>query len=190
MASSAVTMADSELVTSCGAIALPASSPERHWYAAYTCANQEKRVAAELGAREVEHFLPLYSSMRRWKDRRVQLELPLFPGYVFVRMALRDRLLLLQIPRVVQLVSFNGHPAPLAEEDIRAIQSCLAGGCRVEPHPFLQAGRRARVLNGPLQGLEGIILRRKKKTRFVLSFELIARSVAVEIDESELGPAI
>jgi transcription antitermination factor NusG len=189
MTSSTMTMAAREAASSRYAVAPPRPCAELRWYAAYTCANQEKRVAAELRARSVEHLLPLYSSLRRWKDRRVRLELPLFPGYVFVRMALRDRLRLLQIPRVVQLVSFNGHPAALPEEDIHAIQSCLGGGCHVEPHPFLQAGRRARVMNGPLLGLEGIILRRKKKTRFVLSFELIARSVAVELDESELMPA-
>jgi len=82
MASSTLTMAACELANYAGAVGLPAPSPEPRWYAAYTCANHEKRVAAELGARDVEHFLPLYSSMRRWKDRRVQLQLPLFPGYV------------------------------------------------------------------------------------------------------------
>ena len=159
------------------------------WYAAYTNANHEKRVTQQLEQRSIEHLLPLYESVRRWKDRRVRLQMPLFPGYVFVRLALRDRLQLLQIPGVVQLVSFNGHPAPLPDEDIQAIQNCLGGGHRVEPHPYLQAGRRARVMNGPLQGLEGTILRRKNKTRFVLSFELIMRSVAVEIDETDLAPA-
>src|SRR5215470_4543476 len=88
--------------------ALPSVFAERHWYAAYTCANHEKRIAAELQARTVEHFSPLYSSVRRWKDRRVNLELPLFPGYVFVRLALSDRLRVLQIPSVVRLVGFNG----------------------------------------------------------------------------------
>jgi len=89
-----------------------------HWYAAYTCAKHEKRVGAELGARAVEHFLPLYSSVRRWKDRRVQLEFPLFPGYVFVRLALRDRLRVLQIPGVVRLVGFNGLPAALPDTPV------------------------------------------------------------------------
>src|ERR1700675_2118584 len=83
-------------------LGLPASSLEQHWYAAYTCANHEKRVAAEIEARDVEHFLPVYASVRRWKDRRVSLELPLFPGYVFVRLALRDQLRVLQIPSVVR----------------------------------------------------------------------------------------
>jgi transcription antitermination factor NusG len=156
------------------------------WYVVYTNANHEKRVAHQLGQRSIEHLLPLYDSVRRWKDRRVHLQMPLFPGYVFVRFALRDRLQVLQIPSVAHLVSFNGRPAALPVEDIQTIQNCLDHGRQVEPHPYLQAGRRARVRSGPLQGLEGIILRRKNKTRFVLSFELIMRSVAVEIDETEL----
>jgi Transcription termination factor nusG len=85
MTSSTRTIADFEQPEYAGAVAMPALLLEPHWYAAYTCANHEKRVAAELGVREVEHFLPLYSSIRRWKDRRVTLNLPLFPGYVFVR---------------------------------------------------------------------------------------------------------
>jgi transcription antitermination factor NusG len=159
------------------------------WYAVYTNANHEKRVAQQLGQRSIEHFLPLYDSVRRWKDRRVRLQMPLFPGYIFVRFALRDRVQVLQTPSVAQLVSFSGRPAPLPEEDIQAIQSCLKHGRKVEPHPYLQAGRRARVRSGPLRGMEGIILRRKNRTRFVLSFDLIMRSVAVEIDETELVPA-
>jgi transcription antitermination factor NusG len=159
---------------------------EALWYAVYTNANHEKRITQQLELKSIEHFLPVYESVRRWKDRRMRLQMPLFPGYVFVRLALRDRLQLLQVPGVVKLVSFNGHPAPLPDEDIEAIQNCLGHGCQVEPHPYLQAGHRVRVKNGPLQGLEGIILRRKNRTRFVLSFELIMRSVAVEIDEIDL----
>lgn len=168
---------------------LGASFFEPLWYAAYTKANHEKRVAQQLEQRCIEHFLPVYQSMRRWKDRRICLQMPLFPGYVFVRLALRDRLKLLQIPGVVQLVNFNNHPAPLPEEDILAIRNCLGRSRRVEPHPYMQAGLRVRVMSGPLQGLEGVLLRRKNKTRFVLSFDLIMRSVAVEIDEVDLGPA-
>ena len=169
---------------------LPLEYLEPRWYAAYTSANHEKRVAEQLAVREVEHFLPQYSSVRRWKDRRVTLLMPLFPGYVFVRLALRNRFQVVQIPGVVHLVSFNGHPAPLAEEDILAMQNCLAGVRQVEPHPYLQAGHRARVETGPLRGLEGIIVRRKNRTRFILSFDLIMRSVAVEIGETDIGPAI
>src|SRR5438477_6146217 len=125
-------------------LVLPESLAEPHWYAAYTRAQHEKQVAAELGMREVEHFLPLYSSMRRWKDRRVQLELPLFPGYVFVRLALCERLRVVQIPSVVRLVGFNGTPAALPDTEIEIMRSGLSERLRAEPHPFLTAGRRVR----------------------------------------------
>jgi transcription antitermination factor NusG len=159
---------------------------EPKWYAAYTCANHEKRVRDQLEERAVESLLPLYECVRRWKDRQMRLQVPLFPGYVFVRTALADRLRVLQVPGVVRLVGFNGTPCALPQEEIDAIQNCLGRGCHMEPHPYLHVGRRARVRSGPLRGLEGIILRRKNKTRFVLSFELIMRSVAVEVDGLEL----
>jgi transcription antitermination factor NusG len=159
---------------------------EPRWYAAYTCANHEKRVAAELGARDVEHFLPLYSSVRRWKDRRVNLDLPLFPGYVFVRLALRDRLRVVQIPSVVHLVGFGGLPTALPDTEMEIMRSGLSERLRAEPHPFLMEGRRVRVRSGPLAGMRGILLRRKGKARFVISVELIMRSMAVEMDEADL----
>jgi len=160
------------------------------WYVAYTCANHEKRVREQLEQRSVESLLPLYETVRRWKDRRVRLQLPLFPGYVFVRMTLGDRLRVLQVPGVARLVGFNGLPCPLPDEEMHAIESCLNRPDQVKPHPYLQAGRRARVKTGPLQGLEGIIIRRKNRTRFVLSFNLIMRSVAVEVEEADLAPAV
>jgi transcription antitermination factor NusG len=189
MASSMATTGAPEQTTYSGAAGLPAVWAEPHWYAAYTCANHEKRVAAELGMREVEHFLPQYSSVRRWKDRRVQLELPLFPGYLFVRLALRDRLRVVQIPSVVRLVGFNGSPTPMPEEDMNRIREFLGQGFRPEPHPYLRVGKRARVVRGPLTGMEGIIVRRKNRSRLVLSFDLIQRSMAVETDEGDLASA-
>jgi transcription antitermination factor NusG len=161
---------------------------EPHWYAAYTCANHEKGVAQQLERRSVECFLPLYESVRRWKDRRVRLRLPLFPGYVFVRFALRDRLRALQIPGVAKLVGFDGHPAPVPNEDIEAIRACLAGRHPVQPHRYLQRGQRVRVLSGPLAGLTGIVVREKKTTRLVVSLDLLMRSVSVEFDTADIVP--
>ena len=156
---------------------------EIHWYAAYTFANHEKKVAAELQRRSVECFLPLYPSIRRWKDRRVKLDLPLFPGYIFVRFALQNRLRVLQTPGVVRFVGFDTCAAPVPEIDITRVREILAQGFRAEPHPYLAAGRHVRVKVGPLQGLEGIIVRRKNKVRFVVSIELIQRSMAVEVED-------
>jgi transcription antitermination factor NusG len=156
------------------------------WYASYTSANHEKRVAEQLAVRNVEHFLPTFSSVRRWKDRRMRLELPLFPGYVFVRLALRDRLRVLQVPGVAKLVGFNGMPTALPQEEIEALRTSLRSGIRAEPHPYLKVGRRVRVKGGSLTGLEGVLLRRKNSTRFVVSLDLIMRSVAVEIEGNEV----
>src|SRR6266478_7886758 len=144
---------------------LPAEYHEMRWYAAYTSANREKRVTEQLLQRSVEHFLPLYESLRRWKDRRMKLQMPLFPGYVFVRLALRDRLQVLQVPGVARLVGFNGLPCALPDSDIEALKAGLATGIRAEPYPFQLVGRRVRVKAGPLEGLQGIVVRRKNRFR-------------------------
>lgn len=159
------------------------------WYAAYTNAHHEKRVAEQLARRSVEHFLPLYETVRRWKDRRVRLQLPLFPGYVFVRLALRDRLQVLQVPGVANLVGFSGTPTALPLEEIDTLRSSLRDGVRAEPHPYLTVGRRVRVKAGPLAGMEGILVRKKNQDRLVISLDLILRSVAVEVSALELDAA-
>ena len=169
-----------------GHAVLPDGYVEERWYAVYTCANHEKCVATQLGEREVEHFLPLYSCMRRWKDRRVTLDLPLFPGYVFVRLALRNRLRVLQVPSVVRLVGFNGMPVPLSDTEIKVMRSGLSKCLRAEPHPFLTVGRRARITAGPFAGLEGVVTRKKNNLQVVVSIDLIQRSVAIEIETAEL----
>ncbi|MGH9728165.1 MAG: transcription termination/antitermination NusG family protein, partial [Candidatus Acidiferrales bacterium] len=133
MASSRLTIPDRQGADCVGMVTLLAASLEPRWYAAYTCANHEKRVAAELECRTIEHFLPVYSSTRRWKDRRVKLELPLFSGYVFVRLSLCNRLRVLQIPSVVQLVGFGGKPAALPDEEMEILRAGLSQGLRAEP---------------------------------------------------------
>jgi len=160
------------------------------WYAVYTSANREKRVALQLCQRSVEHFLPVYESLRRWKDRRVKLDLPLFPGYVFVRIALRDRLPVLQVPGVARLVGFDGTPCALPDDEMEALRWGLSGVFAAQPHPYLNVGRRVRIKNGPFGGLKGILVRRKGNWRVVISLDLIQRSVSMEIDASELDPAI
>jgi len=130
--------------------------------------------------------VPLYESVRRWKDRKVRLQLPLFPGYVFVWLALRDRLQVLQVPGVAKLVGFNGTPAALPQGEIEALRASLADGVHAEPHPYLTIGRRVRVKAGSLAGLEGILVRRKNRARFVISLDLIQKSVAVEVDANEV----
>ena len=157
-----------------------------NWYAVYTHPRHEKCVAAQIERHSLTCFLPLYRSVRRWKDRRKELELALFPGYVFVRMALNNKLRVLQLPGVVRLVSFNGQPAPLPAGEIEALQGQLFAARKVEPHPYLRAGRRVRVQSGPMRGMEGVVVRRKDRCRIVFSIDLIQRSIAVEVDEADL----
>ena len=155
----------------------------------YTCARHEKRVAQQIERRSFSCFLPVYRSVRRWKDRRKELELALFPGYVFVRMALEKKLRVLEVPGVVHLVSFNGQPAPVPAEQIETLRERLSNAGRIEPHPYLSKGRRVRVRSGAMEGLEGIVVRRKDSCRIVFSIDLIQRSVAVEVDEADLEAA-
>jgi transcription antitermination factor NusG len=159
------------------------------WYALYTCPRHEKRVATQIERHRISCFLPLYRSTRRWKDRRKELELPLFPGYVFVQIAPQNRLQVLKLPGVVRLVTFNGQPAALRANEVEALRNRLSASPRIEPHPYLRVGRRVRVRSGPMQGLEGIILRKKDSCRVIFSIDLIRRSVAVEVDQADLEAA-
>jgi transcription antitermination factor NusG len=145
------------------------SKPEQpisQWYAAYTFPRHEKYVARQLDEKSIDSFLPLYRSLRRWKDRRKQIELPLFPGYVFVH-----RL------------------ATLPEHDIENLRKGLDLQIYAEPHPYLRVGRRVRVMHGPMAGTEGILVRKKEKFRLVISLEAIMRSIAVEVDAADVQPA-
>src|SRR5579872_2904391 len=162
---------------------------DEKWYALYTCARHEKRIAEQIERRSLPCFFPLYRSMRRWADRRKELQLPLFPGYVFVRLGLQRKLNVLQIPGVVHIVSFDGRPAEVPVEEIDRWRTRLSGAAGIEPHPYLQKGRRVRVRRGAMQGLEGIVTRRKGHCRVVFSIDLIQRSVAIELEEEDLEPA-
>jgi transcription antitermination factor NusG len=161
---------------------------EPRWYVAHTRARHEKHVAEQLLDHSIESFLPLYSAVHRWKDRRKLVYLPLFPGYVFLRIALPERLRVLRLPGVVRFVGFNGTPAEVPDGELCALRSALENGTRVGPHPYLRIGRRVRIRFGPLQGAEGILIRRKGSCRLVLSIDLIMRSVAAEVDESDVEP--
>jgi transcription antitermination factor NusG len=167
---------------------LPAEYVEPRWYAVYTWAHHEKRVAEQMGQRQIRGFLPVYRSFHRWKDRRKEIDLALFPSYVFVHLALKDRVRVLEIPGVVHIVSARGKPTPLADCEIESFQRGVEGCVRMEPHPFLQVGRRVRVRNGPMTGLDGILVRRKDGLRLVVSIEILMRAVAVEIDEADVEP--
>ena len=147
------------------------------WYAAYTCARHEKHVSRQLQDCAIESFLPTCHSVRRWKDRRKEIELPL---------ANDDRIRVPQIPGVVRFVSFSGKPARLENSEIESLRSGVVNGIQAEPHPFLKVGERVRVKHGPLAGTEGILLRKKDRLRLVISLALIMRSIATEVQAADL----
>jgi transcription antitermination factor NusG len=158
------------------------------WYAVYTWARHEKIVAQQMEQRRIRGFLPLYREIHRWKDRHKEVQLALFPSYVFVHLASQERLRVLEIPGVVSIVSAGGKPVPLADLEIELLRRGIEGGVSMEPHPYLQAGRRVRVRSGAMAGLEGILVRRKEGSRLVVSLEILMRAVAVEIDEADVTP--
>src|SRR5262245_4929587 len=158
------------------------------WYAIHTSANHEKCVHEQLGRRDVESFLPLYDSVRQWKDRKVRLQLPLFPSYLFARIALCDRLQVLRVPGVVRFVGFQAGPCPMQESEIESLQRVtrVLPSFGAEPYPYLTLGRCVRVKTGPLAGIAGILVQKRNGARFVISVDLIMRSVAIELDANDL----
>jgi transcription antitermination factor NusG len=158
------------------------------WYAVSVFPRHEKHVAQLLEARGVNYLLPLYSSLRRWKDRRKQIDMVLFPGYVFVNIGLEGRVGVLKAPGVARFVTFQGRPAVIPDYEIQAIGTSVKAGIAMQPHPYLKKGQRVRVRSGPMTGVEGILVRRKDGYRVVLSINLIMSSVAAEVDEFDIEP--
>jgi len=158
------------------------------WCAVYTRHQHEKTVSEVLESKGFEVFLPLYESTRRWKDRRKVLSLPLFPCYVFVRGAIERRLPVLTTPGVHMIINRGERIATVPEEEIDAIRRTVESQFRVEPHPFLRCGERVRVVRGSLEGVEGVLIRKKNLYRLVLSVDMLAQSVAVEIDALDVVP--
>jgi len=159
------------------------------WYVLRVRSRFENTVAAHLRGRGYELFLPLYKCRRRWSDRYKEIELPLFPGYVFCQLNPLNRLPVLSIPGVVHIVGVGQVPLPVDEAEIVAIQTAIRSGLPRQPWPFLQIGHKVRVEYGPLCGIEGILLRFGGHQRLVLSVILLQRSVAVQVDESWVQPS-
>lgn len=165
----------------------PSHYSDPAWYAAYTCSRREKQVARVLQESDVECFLPLYEVRRRHAHGYRQIFLPLLSSYVFVHIAIENRLRVLQVPGVVQLVSFNGMPAALQDSEIESLQNVLTRGLAAKPYPYLEVNHEIEIRNGPLRGLRGRILRTKGHFRVVLSVNMLCRSVAVEFEAADLS---
>ncbi len=156
------------------------------WFAVYTTPRHEKAVARHFEFRRIESFLPLYMEMHRWKNGcRVNVQQPLFPGYVFARIGRSGSTQVLSVPGVLLIVGSGREPLPLPDVEVEALRSGLHLR-KFEPHPYLIVGEKARIKSGSLAGMVGVLARKKNNLRVVLTLELIRRSVAVEVDADEL----
>jgi transcription antitermination factor NusG len=174
-----------------GSSSLPVTSmdaPEAHWFAVRTRSRHEKVAARELDAQGISVFLPLVSSVRQWSDRRTQVELPLFPGYAFVRVDYLspDRVQVLRATGVVGFVGQNPAATWIPDEQIESIRTILLRGVPVKDHPFLNVGQRVRVKSGSLSGVEGILVGVKGSRTLVISVQPIQRSLCISLDDYEV----
>jgi transcription antitermination factor NusG len=157
------------------------------WFAILVRTSREKTASLLLEDAGYECFLPISKYMRRWSDRMKEVEVPLFPGYLFCRMNAHNRLPVLMTPGVIQIVGVGKTPIPVGEEEIAAIQRVEKSGLSTMPWPYLEVGQVARIEDGPLRGISGIVIKIKSGLKLVLSVNLLQRSVAVEIDRSWIG---
>jgi transcription antitermination factor NusG len=159
------------------------------WFAILTRTGREKSATMLLENAGFECYLPAIKFTRQWSDRLKEIELPLFPGYLFCRMNPQNRLPMLMTPGVIQIVGVGKTPIPVDEQEIAAIQRVAKSGISIMPWPYLQVGQVARIDEGPLRGMSGIVIRIKSGLKLVLSVSLLQRSIAVEIDRSWIGAA-
>ena len=158
------------------------------WYAIHVRTRFERAVARNLRAKGYEEFLPLFRRTSYWSDRKKEIELPLFPGYVFCRFNPLYRLPILMIPGVNSVVGIGKTLMPVEERELDTVRAVLQSNAYCEPWPYLELGQHVRVERGPLAGTQGIVTILKSTCRLIISVNLLQRSVAVEIDRECLRP--
>jgi transcription antitermination factor NusG len=159
------------------------------WYALRVKPKHEQTTAALLRGKGYEEFVPVRRCRRAWSDRTKSIDEPLFPGYVFCRFRVDNRLPILTTPGVLYIVSAGKIPLPVLSDEIGALRRAVASGLDLEPVPYFKPGQRVRVTGGPLAGTHGTMLSTKNGNRLVLSVTLLQRSVCVEVDERSVAAA-
>ena len=156
------------------------------WYAIWTRSRHEQVVRTQLDDKQVPAFLPTLTKWSRWKDRRKQIEVPLFPGYVFARFDAAGRLGVLKCSGVVSIVSVNGAPAPVPDEEIDAVRTLVTSTLPYDPCPTIKTGTMVEVVHGPLKGVTGRLTRKGSQARLVLAVNLIGQGVSVQVDAADV----
>lgn len=168
--------------------AVPSLTESLPWFAIVSKPQHERAVHDALLQKNMDSFLPTYWAARRWSDRVKRLHVPLFAGYVFCRFEYAKRVPVLRTPGVRSIVCFGSEIVSIPDGDIDRIKLMVASGCCLEPWPFLNAGQRVRVHDGPLIGLEGLLTEFRGTCRVVVSLELLQRSVAVQFSRDQITP--
>ena len=158
------------------------------WFAVWTRSRHERAVFEQLAERGIDAFLPTSPRWSRWKDRKKKIDWPLFPGYCFARFNPRERLPVLKCTGVVNIISFEGEPAPIPELEIDSIRRLVESDLAYDPCPLIREGMVVEVVHGPLIGVIGRLVRKSDKARLVLSVDLIGQAVSVEVDAADVRP--
>jgi transcription antitermination factor NusG len=176
-----------EIVPAERALSIP---DQTAWYAVYTRSRFEKKMLSELSQRSIEVFLPMREILSRWKDRKKRIWVPLFPGYIFVNQidTPTNRYRVLNIPGAVRFVGLEGRAEPIPEAQIQSVRRFLEASISLDPYPYIQVGHRVEIIAGPLRGIQGILVQKRGRFRFVLRVDLIQQAVSIEIDASDVRP--
>lgn len=158
------------------------------WYALRTKSRHEKLVRDQLNKQGIEPLLPTVKRLSQWKDRKKEIEVPLFSGYCFVRFSQLEKTPVRKIVGVVEIVGSGSRPEPIPEEEIDGLRRLMTSVLPYDPHPYLHEGMKVEVVRGPLQGAHGILLRKEKRHRLVVGVRLIQQAAAVEIDVNDVVP--
>jgi transcription antitermination factor NusG len=167
---------------------VPESNGIPLWYAIRTRSRHEKQVRDRFVALGIDHLLPTVKRLNQWKDRKKEVESALFPGYCFGRFSWEDKLSVLTVAGVVSIIGSGSSPEAIPEQEIEAIRVLMRSSLGYDSHPYLREGMRVEVIRGPLAGVRGILLRKDKRHRLVISVHLIQQAAAVEIDAADVVP--
>ena len=159
------------------------------WFAIWTRSRHEQVVREQIARKHFDAFLPTITRWSRWKDRKKKIDWPLFPGYCFARFDAEDALSILKCTGVVNIVSFEGKPAPIPEHELESIRLLIGSDLQFDPCPLIREGMLVEVIHGPLRGVIGRLLRKDEpKARLILSVDLIGQAVSVEVDAADVKP--
>ena len=159
---------------------------DHRWYALRTKSRHEKFVRDQLDKQGIEPLLPTVRRLSQWKDRKKEIEVPLFSGYCFVRFSQGEKAPVQKTIGVVEIVGSGSRPEPIPQQEIDALRRLMTSVLPYDPHPYLHEGRQVEVVRGPLQGVQGLLLRKEKRHRLVIGIRLIHQAAAVEIDVDDV----